>query len=258
VTHFENDSSSSSAFRDAHEIDRVSSRPLASDGYIAQTEHYRSSSSAFGDAHRTNSTPSPPSTSDIDVWERMLGDRRLETSSYTTQPLAQETHIEHDGSSSAFRDEHEIDSVSSPPLASDIGMWEGMLGDRRLETSSHTPQPSAQDGDISSQPAVETTSVPTTRMANMLDTMFSDLRPSTREANESTPVCTDIASGSTVVESDNDATCVICLTAAPTHAFLPCGHRCTCGPCGSRIMTHRAKVCPVCRAEAIQIVRIFI
>ena len=46
--------------------------------------------------------------------------------------------------------------------------------------------------------------------------------------------------------------CVCCLQYAKTHACVPCGHKAVCGACAGRL--HR---CPICRADAREMVRIY-
>ena len=47
--------------------------------------------------------------------------------------------------------------------------------------------------------------------------------------------------------------CVICIDAAPTHAAVPCGHRCLCAKCSDECRM----VCPICRQEVIMFIRVF-
>mmetsp|Transcript_138338 Transcript_138338/g.359482 ORF Transcript_138338/g.359482 Transcript_138338/m.359482 type:complete len:113 (+) Transcript_138338:53-391(+) len=39
--------------------------------------------------------------------------------------------------------------------------------------------------------------------------------------------------------------CVVCLSAACTHACVPCGHRCSCNGCAPRLR----ETCPICRVD---------
>ena len=48
--------------------------------------------------------------------------------------------------------------------------------------------------------------------------------------------------------------CVVCLDDEPTHAVLPCGHRCLCAGC----LVAAARECPVCRTPSQGTVRIFV
>ena len=46
--------------------------------------------------------------------------------------------------------------------------------------------------------------------------------------------------------------CVVCLDAPATHAFVPCGHKCVCGPCGRQLGE-----CPKCRAPVALLLRVY-
>jgi len=46
--------------------------------------------------------------------------------------------------------------------------------------------------------------------------------------------------------------CVVCLSAEPVMALLPCGHRCACESCGLSLRT-----CPICRTDVQEVKRIF-
>ena len=52
--------------------------------------------------------------------------------------------------------------------------------------------------------------------------------------------------------SDEDNTCVLCLTTERQIACLPCGHLTSCVACG-----HSLKTCPICRAPVKAFVRIY-
>lgn len=53
--------------------------------------------------------------------------------------------------------------------------------------------------------------------------------------------------------------CTVCLDKPPTHAFIPCGHRCVCEDCADLVCTNgRAGVCPICRAASVAIVQIWV
>lgn len=52
------------------------------------------------------------------------------------------------------------------------------------------------------------------------------------------------------------AACVVCLTAMPTHLFMPCMHACTCAACNVRIVPTRR--CPYCQGFIEQNRRIYI
>ena len=52
--------------------------------------------------------------------------------------------------------------------------------------------------------------------------------------------------------------CVICLGERPTHAFVPCGHRCICSECSEiGLQAGGIRTCAVCRAEVASIIRVW-
>ena len=52
--------------------------------------------------------------------------------------------------------------------------------------------------------------------------------------------------------------CVICLGERPTHAFVPCGHRCICSECSEiGLQAGGIRTCAVCRAEVESIIRVW-
>ena len=54
-------------------------------------------------------------------------------------------------------------------------------------------------------------------------------------------------------DSDREA-CVVCLDEAKSHALVPCGHKCVCGPCGERLAQGH---CPVCRTAVTMSMRVW-
>jgi hypothetical protein len=57
-------------------------------------------------------------------------------------------------------------------------------------------------------------------------------------------------------EAPDSETCVVCLAARKTHAFLPCGHTCMCQSCAELLMK-RQETCPVCRQTPERAMHIF-
>ena len=51
--------------------------------------------------------------------------------------------------------------------------------------------------------------------------------------------------------------CCVCLRARRAHAFLPCGHRCVCGPCGRMVSRREGPRCPMCRARIQSVQQIY-
>lgn len=55
-----------------------------------------------------------------------------------------------------------------------------------------------------------------------------------------------------VAPQGDESCCVVCMDAEPTHAMVPCGHRCVCGRCARRLDS-----CPLCRKRCSSSLRIF-
>ena len=72
-----------------------------------------------------------------------------------------------------------------------------------------------------------------------------------------TSICPSLAQATSidqVAEQDPDReSCVVCLDEDKSHALVPCGHRCVCGPCGERLAQ-----CPVCRQAVTTMMRVWI
>jgi hypothetical protein len=56
--------------------------------------------------------------------------------------------------------------------------------------------------------------------------------------------------------------CVVCWEREPSHAYIPCGHRCVCAGCASRARTISSQSgslqCPVCRSNALCVTKIYL
>ena len=67
------------------------------------------------------------------------------------------------------------------------------------------------------------------------------------DALSANTVCTD--------KDDEDETtlCVVCMDAQRTHLIAPCGHKCLCESCSTTFGT----TCPICRADAMLICKVF-
>ena len=78
-------------------------------------------------------------------------------------------------------------------------------------------------------------------------------RPSAEAVLESATLREHPAAGAQQQEEEEVAECVVCLDSSPTHAVLPCGHRCLCAGC----VGAAARECPVCRTPSQGTVRIF-
>ena len=56
---------------------------------------------------------------------------------------------------------------------------------------------------------------------------------------------TSFASLSSASSSSSASLCAVCLDAAITHVFVPCGHSCVCHSCADAIMGSKT-ACPIC------------
>jgi len=51
--------------------------------------------------------------------------------------------------------------------------------------------------------------------------------------------------------------CCVCMDAAKTFMFAPCGHRCACEACAKDVMS-TTRECPMCRAAVSSIFKVFL
>ena len=58
------------------------------------------------------------------------------------------------------------------------------------------------------------------------------------------------------VNNENDF-CCICFTERKSCIFYSCGHVCCCFDCGEKLFKKQAKLCPICRATIIDIMKIY-
>lgn len=58
-------------------------------------------------------------------------------------------------------------------------------------------------------------------------------------------------------DTDEQRQCVVCLDAPRSHLFVPCGHRCVCGPCAEAVLSDGTSECPMCRSRSTQTLRVF-
>ena len=49
---------------------------------------------------------------------------------------------------------------------------------------------------------------------------------------------------------------MVCLHAAATHAFVPCGHLSCCAECSARVMEGERRRCPYCSTVASMAMRV--
>jgi len=64
------------------------------------------------------------------------------------------------------------------------------------------------------------------------------------------------ASAAEDTPTQDESTCVVCMDAPTTHAFMPCGHRCVCQRDANALMMHDG-ICPICRTQATAVIRIY-
>ena len=101
--------------------------------------------------------------------------------------------------------------------------------------------------------------------ARLTEVAESETAASTPESSSESP---EVVSNTTVEaapesrtseSADAGTSCVVCLSEAPTHAFVPCGHRCVCGDCeGLFASGGRRAACPLCRKEVRACIKIFL
>jgi hypothetical protein len=57
---------------------------------------------------------------------------------------------------------------------------------------------------------------------------------------------------------EEDIKCVVCLEGEPTHAYIPCGHRCICERCVPMLVSSSESLkCCLCRESSVCVTRIF-
>ena len=54
----------------------------------------------------------------------------------------------------------------------------------------------------------------------------------------------------------SEGECVVCMEAAKTHVFVPCGHMCVCAKCAATLMAH-TRLCPACCTAATSAIQVF-
>jgi len=71
------------------------------------------------------------------------------------------------------------------------------------------------------------------------------------------PISSDTDDDTDDADDDTGHPCCVCLRARRDHAFLPCGHRCVCGPCGRMVSRREGPRCPMCRARIQSVQQIY-
>ena len=101
-------------------------------------------------------------------------------------------------------------------------------------------------------PAVAVASPPRTRHARA-DNVHVSKGPAVSNKQLKAGKRAPLSTGAVAVE---DAECCVCMEAAKSHSFIPCGHRCVCETCADNIMT-TTKECPVCRGISMLACKIY-
>jgi len=70
-------------------------------------------------------------------------------------------------------------------------------------------------------------------------------------------LCTEAPRPGAEARASERDVCVICISKAKTHAFVPCGHQCVCKQCGTTLLQRYGAACPVCRCKVHMIMQIF-
>jgi hypothetical protein len=97
------------------------------------------------------------------------------------------------------------------------------------------PAPPNVEEDCVPAPNVEEDCVPAPNVEEITDALSANT------------VCTD-------KDDEDEATlCVVCMDAPRTHLIAPCGHKCLCESCSTTFGT----TCPICRADAMLVCKVF-
>ena len=84
----------------------------------------------------------------------------------------------------------------------------------------------------------------------------SPISPAPSSPGGSQSTAASSASTSTARETESSE-CSMCLSEPPSHAFLPCGHKCVCGECAQQVNGKDPIFCILCRKAATSLTRIF-
>ena len=60
------------------------------------------------------------------------------------------------------------------------------------------------------------------------------------------------------VSARAERNCAICLQEPVEVVCIPCGHVCACKTCSLRLLRHEQPRCPICRADVLDSMRVFI
>jgi hypothetical protein len=83
-------------------------------------------------------------------------------------------------------------------------------------------------------------------------------RVSSARASASEPVAAPVTPVTTAEQAQPE--CIICLTGRPSHAIIPCGHRCLCddAACTAAFQPSRRAKCPLCRTPVQGLLHVFL
>ena len=85
------------------------------------------------------------------------------------------------------------------------------------------------------------------------------MTPTNTCATAAAPVSAPSAPARNAFEEEEDARiCVVCFEAARSHACVPCGHWCMCEGCSDALFSRPEPSCPLCRADVVAKVRIYV
>jgi len=76
-----------------------------------------------------------------------------------------------------------------------------------------------------------------------------------RTATVSIGISINAAAPAPPPQAEEERSCVVCLSEAPTSLCVPCGHQCLCAAC-VQAYNPVAKGCPYCREPVVQVIRV--
>ena len=115
----------------------------------------------------------------------------------------------------------------------------------------NAPGPSA----IPLTPSADEAGQAMTRDEPIVDTGTGDAGPSSSMIETSVREASHDA-GRSLQTGTEDESCLVCMSAPKTHAFVPCGHVCACADCSELVMA-RQGACPYCRGPALMAMRLY-
>ena len=98
-----------------------------------------------------------------------------------------------------------------------------------VEAEEQAPEPEVGEAYAASEAAPPPGEPPPTATVSLADARFDTGRPAVPEST-----------------LGGETTCIICFARPKSHAAMPCGHQCACGPCSERM-----PACPYCREPVL-------